>query len=141
MPIDRAASTILRGLFEAALAEAPAVLHGDDVEATHDMRVAIRRLRSALETFEDTRPSRKLGTQPRAIRRLRRKLGRVRDADVHLAVLRGAFGGATVSEAPGITFALESIAAERRRALSDFAVELSQFNRTAFLAALDDDAR
>jgi CHAD domain-containing protein len=136
MPLGEAARTIVRGLLEAVLEETPRVLRGDDVEAVHDARVAIRRLRTALETFRKP-----LGSGPgpfeRAVRRLGRRLGGVRDADVHLAALRGTLGGATVDEAPGIVSLLESIAAERRRALAAFAVEMSQFNRDGFFAALD----
>lgn len=134
--LERAARTVLRALLDAVLAETPAVLHGDDVRATHDMRVAIRRLRTALDTFGADLP-RKLKRYEHASRRIGRRLGKVRDADVHLAALRGALGGATSEEAPGIAYVIETLGTRRRQALSDFAIELSQFDRDGFAAWLD----
>ena len=74
-PLGRAARTVLRGLLQAALADAPAVLGGEDVKATHDMRVAMRRLRTAQETFADALPSKPLRAFARAARRVARRLG------------------------------------------------------------------
>jgi CHAD domain-containing protein len=124
-----AARAVLEPLFAAVLDEAPAVLRGDDVEATHNMRVALRRLRVALATFRDCYPKKRLKEQLRATRRIGRRLGEVRDADVHLAALRTALGSATSDEHAGIAHALESLAAVRREALAAFAIELSQFDR------------
>jgi len=141
-PLDSAARTVLRGLLEAALAEATAVLGGEDVEATHDMRVALRRLRSAEDTFRDALPRKRLRRFAEATRGISRRLGAVRDADVHLAALRTALGGATVDETPGIVYLLERVSAQRRRALAKFAVELSQFDRRSFFDFLGaDDGR
>jgi len=138
-PLDRAARTVLRGLLRAALADAPAVLGGEDVRATHDMRVALRRLRTAQETFAEALRNKRARRFAQATRRVSRRLAPVRDADVHLAALRAALGGATVAETPGIVYAIEAIATERRRALAKFAVELSQYDRAGFFALLNDD--
>lgn len=138
--LERAARTILRALLDAILAETSAVLHGDDVRATHDMRVAIRRLRTALDTFCAELPRKMLRRYAHATRRIGRRLGKVRNADVHLAVLRGALGGATTGEAAGIGYVIETLIARRRQALSEFAVELSQFDRDGFAALLDHGA-
>ena len=131
-PAD-ALRAILGVLYAAMLREAPAVLHEQDVRATHDMRVALRRLRSALETFAAEFARADLRARERALRRLARRLGDVRDADVHLAELRAAFGGATASESPGIAYAIEALVARRRTALARFAIELSQFDREAIV--------
>jgi CHAD domain-containing protein len=138
-PLDRAARIILRGLLQAALDEAPAVLGGEDARATHDMRVALRRLRTAQETFADVLPAKRSRRFARATRRIGRRLAPVRDADVHLATLRAALGGATPAETPGIVYAIEAIGAQRRRALAKFAVELSQYDRDGFSRLLSDD--
>ncbi|MBD5657597.1 MAG: CHAD domain-containing protein [Candidatus Eremiobacteraeota bacterium] len=106
------------------------------MRAVHDMRVAIRRLRSAMTTFGDRFPRKRWRALRDATRRIGRRLGRVRDADVHLAVLRAARGPAAVEERPGIDYAIETLVARRRRALAEFAVELSQFDRDAFAEAL-----
>jgi CHAD domain-containing protein len=93
------------------------------------MRVALRRLRSALATFERCFSRRRLRPVREGIRRIGRRLGAVRDADVHLALLRGALGGATAADRPGIAYAIEYVSARRRAALARFAIELSQFDR------------
>jgi CHAD domain-containing protein len=131
-PAD-AVRAILGVLFAAALREAPAVLHEQDVRATHDMRVALRRLRSALETFGAEFARTDLRARERALRRLARRLGDVRDADVHLAELRATLGGATASESQGIAYAIEVLVAKRRTALARFAIELSQLDRDAIV--------
>jgi CHAD domain-containing protein len=133
-PAD-AAGAILEPLLAAALREAPAVLREQDVRATHDMRVALRRLRSALETFAACFPAKRVKARTRALRRLARRLGEVRDADVHLAELRAALAGATANETTGITYAIETLVAARRAALARVAIELSQFDRAAPLGA------
>ena len=140
MPLGAAARLILRRLFEAVLAEAPAVLHEHDARATHDMRVALRRLRSALESFEKEFPHKALRINLHALRRLGRRLGEVRDTDVHLADLRGALAGATASEAAGVAHAIETLIVRRRAALAAFAIELSQFDRERFATFVSDDA-
>jgi CHAD domain-containing protein len=131
-PLRDAARTILRALYEATMANAPAVLRGDDTRAVHDMRVAIRRLRAGLATFEGCFSARRARAMRHATRRIGRKLGPVRDADVHLAALRGTLGGASVGERPGLIFAVETLLARRRSALAEFAIELSQFDRSLF---------
>jgi len=137
MPLGVAARSILRTLVSAVAAEASAALRSD-VEATHDMRVAIRRLRTAMATFGDRFPKKRFQEYRHATRRIGRRLGTVRDADVHLAVLRAALSGATEDESPGIAYAIETLVARRRRALAEFAIEYSQFDRDGFLAMLDD---
>jgi triphosphatase len=138
MPPDAAARAILRALFDAVLGPAPLVLRGDDTRAVHDMRVAIRRLRSAMVTFAGAFPKRRWRALRAATRRLGTKLGEVRDADVHLAALRAVLGGAAALERPGVAYAIELLGARRRRALAEFAIELSQFDRDVFTQTLAD---
>jgi len=130
-PLGTLANAVLRALWEATLAESSAARSGNDVEAVHDMRVAIRRLRSAFRTFADCYPHKPLQRLARRTRRLGRTLGEVRDADVHLAVLRSALAGAAEGERDGIAFAIEQVGEDRGRALAEFAILLSQFDRTA----------
>ncbi|GAC1299420.1 MAG: hypothetical protein NVSMB19_03520 [Vulcanimicrobiaceae bacterium] len=137
-PLDRAARVVGRELFEAVFALAPNVLRGDDTRAVHDMRVGIRRARVALATFEACFPAKGLRALRRATRRVGRKLGAVRDADVHLAVLRTTLGGASDADRPGIVYAIDSLLESRRDALAAFAIELSQFDRDAVRRAFVD---
>ncbi|MFY9779284.1 MAG: CHAD domain-containing protein [Candidatus Baltobacteraceae bacterium] len=139
--LKEAARAVLGPLLAAVLQEAPAVLRGDDVEATHNMRVALRRLRVALATFRDCFPKKRLREQLRTTKRIGRKLGEVRDADVHLAALRTALGSATSDEHAGVAHALEKLAAGRREALAAFAIELSQFDRAGLAELIESDGK
>jgi len=139
MPLKTAARVLLRAHLKAVLSPAPDVLRGDDTKAVHDMRVAIRRLRSAMATFADCFPKRRWRMLRRKTRRIGSKLGEVRDADVHLGALRGTLGGATAADRPGIAHAIELLGARRRRSLAEFAIELSQFDRELFARTVADD--
>jgi len=59
----------------------------DDIEFVHRMRVASRRLRTALSIFADCFPAKKAENWLRDIRRVTRALGAARDLDVQLAVV------------------------------------------------------
>jgi CHAD domain-containing protein len=136
MPLDEAARLIVRHLMEDALFQAPGVLEGD-IEATHDMRVALRKLRTALRTFDSVLPKRAAKRISSAARRLARRLGVVRDADVHLAVLRSALAGATREETDGIAHAIARLNDQRRSSLTQLAIELSQLDAHALYETLE----
>ena len=138
MPLPDAARRIVRALVAEVAADVPAVLAAGDVRAVHDLRVALRRLRSAAAAFANCFPKKRWNAFRRDARRLARRLGDVRDADVHLAALRGALGGAAAAERPGIAFALETLVERRRSSLAAFAIELSQFEREAATDMLAD---
>ncbi len=55
---------------------------GDDIEDVHDMRVATRRMRSALQLLSDYFKPKTVREHTRSLRRIARSLGAVRDLDV-----------------------------------------------------------
>ena len=63
----------------------PAAQGGNDPEAVHEMRVAVRRLRTALRLGKATVPARRREALGRELRWLADALGQVRDLDVQLA--------------------------------------------------------
>jgi CHAD domain-containing protein len=67
-----------------------AVRTGDDPEAVHDMRVAVRRLRAALALFAPWYPRKEARGMAADLRRLGRTLGAVRDLEVLLSDAQGA---------------------------------------------------
>lgn len=69
---------------------AQGVLDTGDIERVHDMRVATRRLRAALEIFEPCFPPNDYGETLGEVKRLADALGERRDRDVAIATL-GAF--------------------------------------------------
>ena len=63
------------------------VLDLDDIERVHDMRVATRRLRAALEVFEPCFPKKRFRETLREVKALADALGERRDRDVTIAAL------------------------------------------------------
>jgi hypothetical protein len=129
-PVHILGEAIVGRLVHEVLAQAPEVMAGNDPEATHDMRVAIRRLRNALDTFGPPHGGGRGRRFAKAARRLGKRLGTVRDADVQLAALRRLSATAAADETEGIAFAIESL--ERRRAggLAGVPSALDAFART-----------
>jgi CHAD domain-containing protein len=67
--------------------QADGVLDTGDIERVHDMRVATRRLRAALEIFEPCFPSKAFRQALDEVKRLADALGERRDRDVAIASL------------------------------------------------------
>jgi CHAD domain-containing protein len=68
---------------------ADGVLDLGEVERVHDMRVATRRLRAALEVFEECFPRKRHRKALKRVRALADALGERRDADVEIGLLEG----------------------------------------------------
>ena len=103
----------------------PGTRLGLDAERLHDMRVAARRLRSALRAFRAAIPARKYQGLCRQLRWLRAALGRVRDLDVHLLRLRKEGRRVKASLRPAMELHADHLHSRRCRA------------RVAMLRALD----
>jgi CHAD domain-containing protein len=69
--------------------QAAGVLDTGDIERVHDMRVATRRLRAALEIFEPCFPDKAYREALGEVKRLADALGERRDRDVAIATLHG----------------------------------------------------
>ena len=81
-------SAALRKRLKAVLREIPGIRKGRDSECLHDIRVASRRLRSALSLLADFFPERTTRHWRKPVRRLMRALGAARDTDVQIAFLQ-----------------------------------------------------
>jgi CHAD domain-containing protein len=77
----RSAGKVIWTRFEEMMSFREAAL-GPDPEGIHDMRVASRRLRAAVELFHDVFPRRRLRPLLRQVKDLADALGEVRDLDV-----------------------------------------------------------
>jgi CHAD domain-containing protein len=77
-----AAGKILWSRFEEMMSSRDVALAGEDIEGVHDMRVGSRRLRAALEQFQDVFPKRRFRPMLRSVKILADALGEVRDLDV-----------------------------------------------------------
>jgi CHAD domain-containing protein len=81
------ATEVLRGQFEEVFRRREAALESKNIEGVHEMRVAIRRLRSALRDFSAFLKKRPLRESKKDLKRLADALGEARDLDVEIAKL------------------------------------------------------
>jgi CHAD domain-containing protein len=83
-------------------ASAPHVLDTADIERVHDMRVASRRLRAALEVFAPCFEPKEHRMLLREVKRLADALGARRDPDVQIEQLRELRAQLEPDEQPGV---------------------------------------
>jgi CHAD domain-containing protein len=100
---------------------APGAVGASDPEALHDVRVAVRRLTSALDVFADGLEEEPRRRARRMLRRDAEPLGRARDLDVQIALVRRFLKTARTGEQAGIAHVLETLARERAEAEADLA--------------------
>jgi CHAD domain-containing protein len=110
---------------EEVFAHAEGVLDLDDVERLHDMRVATRRLRAALEVFEACFPRKRWRKALKRVKELADALGERRDPDVAIELLEGLDGEVGAEDREAYAALLERLRARRRRANEDLAAFVS----------------
>ncbi len=93
---------ILRSRFEEMRSFRDAALDWSDIEGVHDMRVASRRLRSALRDFAPYLRERKFRRSNKALKNLADALGAVRDQDVAIMALEKLAADAPAEVSAGI---------------------------------------
>jgi triphosphatase len=84
MPADDAFAAILQSALDQLLANVAAAVDGRDPEGVHQLRVALRRLRSALGLLQDLAPSPAIAALRAEARWLASSLGEARNWDVFL---------------------------------------------------------
>lgn len=82
-----AARSLVGGWWRVAASHVPGVRVGLDIEHVHKMRVALRRMRTALQVFGDAFDPSALSEARQSVKALARGLGALRDADVQRAAL------------------------------------------------------
>jgi CHAD domain-containing protein len=91
-PFAVAAAQVVEIRSEEVFEQASGVLDLDDVERVHDMRVATRRLRAALEIFEPVFPRKRHRKALKRVKALADALGERRDLDVEIERLEDLAG-------------------------------------------------
>ena len=105
---------------------ADGVLDSTDIDAVHDMRVATRRLRAAIEAYRNAFPRSELQGTLREVKHLARALGARRDPDVALEQIDAIAGGLPPSALPGIAFFSDQLRAEQATANVELERALAQ---------------
>jgi CHAD domain-containing protein len=123
---------------------AAGVLDTDDIEPLHDMRVASRRLRAALEVFEPCFPPKAYKAALRDVKALADALGERRDRDVHIDALTEFAEAIGSADRPGVEILIGRMRdeqSEANRALEPMVDELRLGSLTKRLDALAASAR
>jgi CHAD domain-containing protein len=110
------------------------VLDIADIERVHDMRVATRRLRAALEIFEPCFPVDAYADTLAEVKAIADALGERRDRDVTIEALERFVDGLASPDRPGVAGLIEEIRAEQ----ADANAELEAFVNSHRLAALSE---
>jgi len=103
----------------------PAALEGTDIEGVHDVRVASRRLRAAMDIAAPVFPPGWYTPLHREAKQITSALGEVRDRDVLLVALQADRENAPVTEHPGIDRLIGRIESERVTARAEMERYLS----------------
>jgi CHAD domain-containing protein len=101
------------------------VLRLDDIEPLHDMRVATRRLRAALEMSRPCFPRKRYRRAMKPLKALAAALGERRDRDVAIAFLRGFAEEAPAADRGRLEIVIAKLAEEQHRANEDLAPYLA----------------
>ncbi len=109
-----------------------AVAKDFDADAVHDMRVASRRLRTAMQTFRPCFPRKSYREHYQRITGLADALGRVRDRDVQLDELKADLERLPKDQRSGVAALAETLHAERKAARADLRSLLKDLDATAY---------
>jgi CHAD domain-containing protein len=114
------------------------VLDTGDIERVHDMRVATRRLRAALEVFEPCFPGKPYAQALGEIKRLADGLGERRDRDVAIAALHGFSDQMAAPDRRGISSLIERLREEQAEANLALAPLVEEQNLTSLRETLNE---
>jgi CHAD domain-containing protein len=140
-PYAEAAAKIVSVRGSELAAHAQGVLDTGDIERVHDMRVATRRLRAALEIFEPCFPDKPYHQALAEVKRLADALGERRDRDVAIAALHNFNDQMAAPDRRGVASLIEQLRGEQELANEELAPLVSEDNLRALRAALDELVR
>lgn len=124
-------ATILLRSVEALQIEVDGVRKSEDIEYIHRMRVASRRLRSALGIFIGILPEKKKAVWIRHIRKLTRALGEARDTDVQIDLVSQIYNGVKDPKCkPGLNRILLRLTQQREGLQADVLSALNDLEKS-----------
>jgi CHAD domain-containing protein len=118
---SKAAVKAVRVRAKEVFAQSQGVLDLDQVERVHDMRVATRRLRAALEICEPCFPAKRHRKALKKVKALADALGERRDADVEIGILEALMSEAAEDDRTALRELIEERRARRREANEELA--------------------
>jgi CHAD domain-containing protein len=124
-----AVEAIIADRFEALWKKEAAARSFADPEGVHEMRVASRRLRAALDASRDVFPRKWFAPVRATVKTMTRALGDVRDADVLLAELEARQASANAQDQAGLPCLIVRVTRERDDARTRLFVVLDDLDR------------
>jgi CHAD domain-containing protein len=121
-----AAAAVVEVRAEEVFEHSAGVLDTNEIERVHDMRVATRRLRAALEIFAVCFPRKDHRRLLKEVKALADALGERRDPDVAIDALDAAARSLTATERPGLRQLQGELRAEQERANEALAQKLAE---------------
>jgi len=118
---SEAAAKAVKVRSKEVFAHSEGVLDLERVERVHDMRVATRRLRAALEIFEPCFPGKRHRRALKKVKALADALGERRDIDVEIELLERLAGEAAEADRAALRGLIEERRSRRRRANEELA--------------------
>jgi CHAD domain-containing protein len=113
---SQAAARVVKVRSKEVFKHSAGVLDLGDVERVHDMRVATRRLRAALEVFEPCFPGKRHRKALKKVKALADALGERRDADVEIDLLEGMLEQAAEADRGALLALIERLRARQGEA-------------------------
>jgi len=136
-----AAAKIVEVRSRELLEYAEGVLDTGDIERVHDMRVATRRLRAALEIFEPCFPAKAFGEALSEVKRLADGLGERRDRDVAIASLHSFNDQMAAPDRRGVDSLIAQLRTEQEEANAALGPMVEQANLRALRESMDELVR
>jgi CHAD domain-containing protein len=115
-PYALAAARVVGIRADELLEQSSDVLDVGDIERVHDMRVASRRLRAAMEIFEPCFPRKELRVALREVKEIADALGERRDRDVAIVALEKLAAKMAAPDRPGVELLIERLRGEQAAA-------------------------
>jgi CHAD domain-containing protein len=125
-PFAAAAARVVRVRAAEVFEHADGVLEIEEIERLHDMRVATRRLRAALEVFEACFPRKRFRKALKRVKALADALGERRDRDVEIEFLIQFAGEAPAADREALAARIEVMREEQHRANDALAQHLEE---------------
>jgi len=120
-PFSLAAARVVGVRAAEVFEHAEGVLDLEDTERVHDMRVATRRLRAAMEVFEPCFPRKRHRKALKRVKALADALGERRDRDVTIGALEGMAGELREGDRDALAALVEARREEQRKANEELA--------------------
>lgn len=115
-PFTLSAARVVEVRAAEVFAHSRGVLDTGDVERVHDMRVATRRLRAAMEVFEPCFPRKRFRRALKQVKALADALGERRDSDVEIELFRRCADEVGAADRDALAALVERLRAEQRQA-------------------------